>query len=309
MDQKINRISRIFLIVFCGLPLLAHAEASIQIVKEVSVDGGASYFDANDAGSAPTTTVGSGALYRLTVTNSGTLGLGEVVVSDASLGIFDFPVGFIAVGDSVVLDSSIITELGVAQVCDVPGIVPNLAEARGIPLAEDFEVSDDDTSNVICETETIGCWFTGGQNIQVNRVQGRPEHSGGGNIYPSCSALPGDGGQWTHTDHDQELHFQARSLTVVECGNVPEIPPGAPSPEVTVNFIRATATGIIKGIGGNTLAESPAAAILVMEDWGEPGRNDKYTILATGGGAVISLNRAALENGGNFQIHQTSCDN
>lgn len=303
------KIPRILLVVFLGLPVSALAQASIQIIKEVSVDGGANYFDANDVGSAPTTTVGNGALYRLTVTNSGTLALSEVEVSDASLGIFDFPVGSIAVGDSVMLDSTIIPQLSVAQVCDAPGTVLNLAETLGIPSGEEFEVSDDDPANVICETETIGCWFTGGQNIQVNREQGQPEHSGGGNIYPSCSALPGDGGQWTHTDHDQELHFQARSLTVVECGNVPEIPPGAPSPEVSVNFIRATATGIIKGIGGNTLPESPATAILVMEDWGEPGRNDKYTILATGGGAVISLNRAALENGGNFQIHQTSCDN
>lgn len=284
-------------------------DPSIAILKEVSVDGGATYHDANDAGSAPTTLVGGGALYRITVTNTGDVDLENVIVNDSSLGIVNYPVGSLGVGVSVVLDSGAIGALSVAEVCDAPGLVPNIADVMGDPVGGGDSVSDEDPANVLCEQPETGCWFTGGQNIQVNRVRGRPEHSGGGNIYPSCSALPGDGGQWTHTDHDQELHFQARSLTVVECGNVEEIPPGAPSPAVTVNFIRATATGIIKGVGGNPLAEAPATAVLVMEDWGEPGRNDKYTILATGAGQVISLDRAPLINGGNFQIHQTSCDN
>jgi len=36
------------------------AAAAVAIVKEVSVDGGITYFDVNDAGSAPTTPVDSG---------------------------------------------------------------------------------------------------------------------------------------------------------------------------------------------------------------------------------------------------------
>jgi hypothetical protein len=281
----------------------------IDLLKEVSVDGGATYVDANDAASAPTTLVGGDAVYKITVTNTGEVDLENVVVNDDALGIMDYFVGDLAIGVSVVLDANAIPELIVEEVCTEAGLVPNLADVSGDPVLGGDPVTAEDPANVNCEAPELGCWFTGGQNIAINRVRGRPEHSGGGNIYPSCSSLPGDGGQWTHTDHDQELHFQARSLTVVECGNVAEIPPGAPSPAVSVNFIRATATGIIKGVGGNDLEETEATAVLVMEDWGEPGRDDKYTIFATGGGQVISLDRAPLENGGNFQIHQSSCDN
>ena len=281
----------------------------IELVKEVSVDGGTTFFDANDAASAPTTLVGGDALYQITVTNTGDVDLENVVVNDGTLGIVNYPVGDLAVGVTVVLDANAIPELFWEDACTEAGLVTNIADVSGDPVFGTGPVTDDDPANVNCDAPELGCWFTGGQNIQINRVRGRPEHSGGGNIYPSCSALPGDCGQWTHTDHDQELPFQARSLTGVECGNVPEIPPGAPSPAVTVNYIKATAVGIIKGIGGNDLEETEATAVLIMEDWGEPGRDDKYTIEAMGGGAVISLDRAPLVNGGNFQIHQSSCDN
>jgi uncharacterized repeat protein (TIGR01451 family) len=288
-------------------------EPSLAILKEVSVDGGVSYHDANDAESAPSTLVGGDALYRITVTNTGNVDLVDVLVTDPTLSFSEtvtISAGASAVFENPMPDvdiSSPFAELYVDPVCTEPGLVPNTANAKA--TFRDTDLEETDPANVLCEAPEVGCWFTGGQNITINRVRGRPEHSGGGNIYPSCSALPGDGGQWTHTDHDQELHFQARSLTVVECGNVAEIPPGAPSPAVSVNFIKATAVGIIKGIGGNDLEETEATAVLIMEDWGEPGRDDKYTIQAMGGGAVISLDRAPLVRGGNFQIHQSSCDN
>lgn len=284
-------------------------DAPLVLEKEVSVDGGATWFDANDAGTAPTTAVGGGAMFRITLQNADTRTIGDVELDDPLLGISDFAVGDIDGGGSITFTPNEIPELFSQNFCSVAGSIENAASADGIGRGEDIVVAND-SAFVNCETpEQVACWFTGGQNIRINVTRGRPEHSGGGNIYPSCSPLPGEGGQWTHTDHTQGLHFQARSLTVLECGNVAEIPPGAPSPAVTVNFIRATATGIIKGVGGNNMAEVPATATVVMEDWGEPGRNDKYTILATGGGAVISLDRAPLSNGGNFQIHQTSCHN
>jgi hypothetical protein len=165
----------------------------------------------------------------------------------------------------------------------------------------------------VCEPPPpeVGCWFTGGKNIAINVERGRPEHTGGGNIYPSCSAEPGDGGQWNHIDHAQGLQFQADSLTVVRCFNAEGTPPGASSPMSSVNSIEAIATGTIKGIGRNGLEETPATAVMILEDWGEPGRKDKYTIDASAenGSASILLDRAALERGGNFQIHQSSCDN
>ena len=103
----------------------------------------------------------------------------------------------------------------------------------------------------------VACWFTGGKNIAINVERGRPEHTGGGNIYPSCSSEPGDGGQWNHIDHSQGLQFQADSFTVVRCFNAEGTAPGATSPRSTVNSIEAIATGTIKGIGGNGQGKNP----------------------------------------------------
>ena len=228
------------------------------------MDGEANYCDDDDAGSAPTTTLGSCALYRLTFTNNGAQALSNVVINDPLLGIINYSVGDLTVGASVVFDSGVIAELEAAGICGKPGTVPNIATADGV-ANRTSKVTDADPANVKCEAE-LGCWFTSGQNIQANWVQGRPEHSGGGNGCPSFPALPGDGGHGIHADHDQELHFQARSLTVIDCGKVQEIPPGAPSPAITAIFIRATASGIIKRVGGNSLPEPPATAVLTMED-------------------------------------------
>ena len=75
----------------------------IEIVKEITIDGGTTWFDANDAPSAPQAEFPSDAWYRLTVTNSGTTDLFNVTVNDPTLGIVDFLVGSLVQGEVVVL--------------------------------------------------------------------------------------------------------------------------------------------------------------------------------------------------------------
>ena len=128
---------------------------AITLLKEVSVDGGASFHDANDPSSAPAATLGSGAIYRLTVTNTGTTVLENVVVNDTTLGIEDFVVGTLGVGEVRVLDQGQIPELAPADVCATPGNVTNIASVNGTSPRTGNTVSDSDPAVVKCVRERI----------------------------------------------------------------------------------------------------------------------------------------------------------
>ena len=104
---------------------------SMTIQKEVSVDGGSNWFDADTAGSAPTVDFPSGAEYRLSVNNDGAVDLVNVAVSDPTLGINSYSVGNLAAGSSVILDSNDIAQLSQAQVCSSATIFTNTASASG----------------------------------------------------------------------------------------------------------------------------------------------------------------------------------
>ena len=132
------------------------AEEAIEILKEVSVDGGVTFFDANDSASAPSTTVGGGALYRLTVTNTGTSDLENVVINDATLGIVDFLVGDLAAGQSVVLTSGEIPQLDQPGRCQTPGDVTNVASVTGQSVDTGNTVSDSDPAVVTCRPPAGG---------------------------------------------------------------------------------------------------------------------------------------------------------
>jgi hypothetical protein len=125
-------------------------EPNIDIVKEVSVDGGATYFDANDAASAPETEVGSGALYRFIVTNTGEVDLQNVEINDAELGIVDYLVGNLAVGQIVELTSDQIPQLDQPGRCQEPGEVTNVATVNGEPVGGGDPVMDSDPAVVLC---------------------------------------------------------------------------------------------------------------------------------------------------------------
>ena len=107
------------------------ATPSMTIQKEISVNGGSNWFDADTAGGAPTVEFPSGAEYRLSVNNNGAVDLVNVTVSDAALGIHDYPIGNLVIGATAVLDSGDIAQLGQAQVCNSTTTFSNTASASG----------------------------------------------------------------------------------------------------------------------------------------------------------------------------------
>ena len=130
-------------------------KVSIVLLKEVSVDGGVTYFDANDGASAPVTGVGGDALYRLTVTNDGSVDLTNVVIDDVSLGIANFLVGDLAAGQTVVLGEGEIPQLEQPGRCQDPGDVVNIAIVEGDSVSDGTTVTDDDPAVVRCLEESI----------------------------------------------------------------------------------------------------------------------------------------------------------
>ncbi|MDX2416921.1 MAG: M12 family metallo-peptidase [Xanthomonadales bacterium] len=104
---------------------------SMTIQKEISVDGGNNWFDADTAGSAPTVDFPSGAEYRLSVNNDGAVDMVNVTVSDSALGINNYSIGNLAIGTTAVLDSGDIAQLGQAQVCNSSTTFNNTASASG----------------------------------------------------------------------------------------------------------------------------------------------------------------------------------
>ncbi|MDT8408140.1 MAG: hypothetical protein RQ741_00945 [Wenzhouxiangellaceae bacterium] len=121
----------------------------IELLKEISLNG-VDWFDANDAASAPIAEFPSGAMYRLTVTNTGTADLTNVVINDPELGIVDAAIADLAAGTSVVLDSGMIPALSVAERCNSGGLFNNLANVAGTSVDDGTVVTDDDPANLVC---------------------------------------------------------------------------------------------------------------------------------------------------------------
>ena len=111
--------------------LVCVAPPVIDILKEISVDGGATWHDANNAGAAPVVDFPHGAEYRITVSNPGPTDLENVVVNDPTLSIANYPVGALAAGIDAVITSTEIAALSQAQVCATEGPFGNTATADG----------------------------------------------------------------------------------------------------------------------------------------------------------------------------------
>lgn len=160
------------------------------------------------------------------------------------------------------------------------------------------------------------CWMTGG-GVKFDPVIGAdvaehgPKVSLGGNVAPSCSLEPGQGGQWNHVDHELKLHFQGFAIDEVTCSGVP-----TDSPDVTVNHIDFAGHGRLVGIAGNKVAYEDVCFTAKAEDWSEPGSKgqpdpalrDRYFIRVTdcAGNTLLSLGTETelVEiTGGNIQIH------
>ena len=112
-------------------------EPMISIVKKVSVDNGATWHDANEE-PFPTAVVSDTpvtALYELTVENVGTVDLFNVLVNDVQLGITDYLVGSLVVGESAVLLAGDIPALEKENICSSTGTKSNTASAEGTSAA------------------------------------------------------------------------------------------------------------------------------------------------------------------------------
>ena len=148
--------------------LVCVGEPDIGLLKEISIDAGTTWFDANDAGSAPTTFAPSDAYYRITITNTGTTDLENITVSDPTLGLVDVMVDNLAIGASVVLDSGSLgfEDLYVTDRCTTAGEFANNASTQGDSTETGETVTDSDPAVLLCEVEfaeicrTPGFWST-----------------------------------------------------------------------------------------------------------------------------------------------------
>ena len=132
----------------------------IQIAKDISVDGGVTWY----TGSTPSLLPPRDALYRLTVTNTGTTDLDSVLVNDVTLGIVDYSIGYLAMGDTVVLSDGEIPELFKADRCTVAGTFVNTAVAGGTSLEYPYgSVSDSDSATLVCGEAVDICLVNGGR--------------------------------------------------------------------------------------------------------------------------------------------------
>jgi len=181
------------------------------------------------------------------------------------------------------------------------------------------------------------CWMTAG-GVKFEPAVGSlltengPTDSFGGNVFPSCSPLPGNGGNWNHVSHAQKLHFQGKNIQQVACGNLPGIPPGSNSPKTNANFIWFWGDGTLKGIDGNSADFGHVFFLAYAEDRNEPGNShgaksgqlvDRYWLYVFGNPAdalnsglflvdadssVATFDPVTI-TGGNIQLHASSCDN
>ncbi|BBA35957.1 hypothetical protein sS8_4026 [Methylocaldum marinum] len=156
--------------------LICIGEPAIDIVKEISVDGGLTWFDANTAATAPSVTFPHGALYRLIVRNVGTVDLQNVVVNDAVLGIANYAVGNLVAGAEVILSEGEIPALNVATRCDNSGTFTNVADVSGQSVGTGASVSDSDPAVLVCVppdapgTGTPGYWMNHPEAWPVDQI-------------------------------------------------------------------------------------------------------------------------------------------
>ena len=73
--------------------------------------------------------VGDGAIYRISVTNSGQVDLVDIEVSDSMIPNGPFEIALLEVGDSFIIDDGEWTDLNVASVCGAAGTFKNIATA------------------------------------------------------------------------------------------------------------------------------------------------------------------------------------
>lgn len=211
--------------------------------------------------------------------------------------------------------------------------------ANGIGGPDSHEKVDFDLTGCITPPESL-CWMTAGgvkfeplanEFLAEVKTGNGPNDTWGGNVYPSCSQFPGNGGHWNHVSHRLKLHLNGQDQRVIKCGNVPGTAPGTDSPVCDVNFIHWEGWGTISPInGGNTGKKVPVYYEAKVEDRAEPGNlkgaknqpddvdryyikvwylNDDLSVGEAVAGFEFGTYDAPIQvTGGNLQIHCTSCD-
>jgi hypothetical protein len=219
-----------------------------------------------------------------------------------------------ATTDSLGLVSIMVPRFDTYTVCIDPSTLP--AGAKLSPLCQKIKVMDlappvlvFTLSGPFCTPPPPPgpCWLTGGGTI--GKSQGTPNYSFGGVVYPGCSPMAADGGNWNVVDHSTGLHFQGQAIIVDNCSGVP-----TSSPKVTVNVIDFHGTGIIDGIAGNPTATIPVSFVARAIDNHDGGAGaDQLFLTVTDGTSTLlqvgtSVSSPATISTGNLQIHQSSCN-
>ncbi len=127
----------------------------IDLEKEVSVDGGTIWHDADDCADAPVTN--SDAEYRLIVKNCGPEGLTNVIITDSVL-VINTPIADLAVGETRTLDKNDIPQLNKPDLCPLtpgqPGVIDgsllNTARVDAVGQESGIPVFDTDPACVKC---------------------------------------------------------------------------------------------------------------------------------------------------------------
>ena len=129
--------------------LICTGAPAIDLEKQISVDSGATYVDADAVASAPSIFAPGGAQYRFIVRNTGAAPLTKVVINDAALNISGFVVGTLAVNAERTITSGEIGALHQPSRCPTPGTYANVADVSGIGAGR--TVTDSDPANSVCD--------------------------------------------------------------------------------------------------------------------------------------------------------------
>lgn len=201
----------------------------IDIEKQISVDNGTTWSDADTAGTAPSVVYPSGALYRFVVTNTGTAPLVNVTVQDAELGIGPTVIpGTLDPGDSVTIDSGTIPALAVVERCDEAGEFTNTAQVDADSAETEESVTDSDPAVLVCTgqdeclTRTPGFWGTHPhvtvQYLDIS-VCGKPiDTTRAGNNHSSAEAMCMSGVDAKNATPKSNMHYLqlVRQLTAAK---------------------------------------------------------------------------------------------
>jgi hypothetical protein len=231
--------------------------------------------------------------------------------------------------------------------CYTLTITPGDGETVVTPASGTYEFCTEASNNYIvtrdfvlsspkCGTTAPGaCWLTAG-GAKFSAITGESVgdytklYNWGGNVYPSCSQFPGDGGSWNNIDNLNRLHFHGTDIEVIQCGNVEDHEAGSESPVTPYNFIEFRGTGWLKGIKGNKADFGTVHFWAHVQDRNEPGSNgqkdgagkDRYflnvftdpadpvgtsVMLIDVDGDPATMDPVTITDG-NMQLHDTSCD-